>query len=729
MKMTHGVLFALSLLVSCAASFAQEPLMKLDFGKPDSPVADGFIGVSLADTYSAERGFGWAQVHEYMSEADQGSGTDLQRDFVYGHAQTGDLPAEFLIDLEPGAYQVALMAGDMRYSRGDLPFDVLVNGEVAIEQWRNRQWEFRVVEVEAGNEPVRIGFRSSDVENRRYSWWHCNGMVVVQAGTVEQATAAVDAMFERMRAAWYADYEEIFAEGEEPSIRRITPEDHERGYVAFARNYLDLVYPHTTPTAQERRAEMSAIATPGEYEPLSFAVVPLEDLGNCRVTVSDLTSAQSSIPASAWDIRIAGIIRERQGRNDRTFIRSPKILFAGRQAEIEAGDTRWWWLTVKVPEGQPPAVYRGEVSFRPENAEPWTCPLRLRVLPFRIEKPEGEMFGMYYGTHYAMYPENRDLHFADMREHLIDTITLSNEHPTGGWVDGELKLDFSIMDEFIASAQRHGLTGDMPWGGVRRLPSMIPDGLSTEEWNERYKQLIAAVVEHGDRRGWPELLCYPVDEPSNNPDRLATAERLLGLTREVDGAYTYCTPNAIEGGLRILPLLDYATWQHLSANAETRRATLDAGGTFWYYSSNYGKRAAIPRFRSGFLRWRLGATGMLYWHYNAFVGSPYDDLDAGRSDMFVAAPTPDGPIPTIGWECEREGIEDIWYLRKLEGLIASAPPARAAEAAAAQATLDEIASAFPADGRENLGIPSGWSPATFHRFRQQIADHIMELRP
>ena len=45
-----------------------------------------------------------------MSEADQGSGTDLQRDFVYGHAQTGDLPAEFLIDLEPGAYQVALMA-------------------------------------------------------------------------------------------------------------------------------------------------------------------------------------------------------------------------------------------------------------------------------------------------------------------------------------------------------------------------------------------------------------------------------------------------------------------------------------------------------------------------------------------------------------------------------------------------------------------------------------------
>ncbi len=726
MSTVRHALTATYLLALCVAAWAQEPVLRLDFGKADSPVEVGFTAVTLEDTYSPELGYGWAETADYLSEADQGSGTDLQRDFIYGHAESGPVPATFLLDLDPGTYHVALMAGDMKYSRGGLPFDVLVDGEPAIEQWQNRKWEYRLVEVQAGDEPVSIGFRSSDVGDRRYAWWHCNGMVVLAAESEDAAREQMDAMFEAIREAWYADYEEVLPE-EDPARGEISNEDAVDGYVAFARDYLDIVYPGTIPSAAERQAELIAWATPGEYEPVSFAVVPLRILGECTVEVSDLSSGEATVPGETWDIRIAGILRRRMGRNEKKFLRGPKILYPGERVDIGPGDARWWWLTVHVPDDQPPGWYRGEVRFEPEHAQPWTCPLRLRVLPFTIEKPEGEMFGMYYGTHYAEYPENRDLHFADMHEHLIDTITLSGEHPTGGWEDGELKLDFSHMDEFIGAAQHHGLTGDMPWGGVRRLPGMIPDGLPQEEWDERYKQLLAAVVAHGEERGWPRLLCYPVDEPSNNPERLEKVEHLLGLTREVEGAQTYCTPNNVEGGLRIIHLLDFACWQHLSANAETRQATLDNGGTFWYYSSNYGARTAVPRFRSGFLRWRLGAVGMLYWHYNAFVGSPYDDLDAARSDMFVTAPTPDGPLPTIGWECEREGIEDVWYLRMLERLIEAAPAEKAGEAAAARATLDEIAAAFPPDGRENLEIPEGWSPASFHGYRRRIAEHIIEL--
>ena len=715
----------LALLAGVAS--AQEPVLQFDFGKAESDVEVGFTQVTAATLYSAEQGYGWRD-NAVLKEADQGGGTALQRDFIYGYAGSGDQRADFLIDLEPGHYVLALMAGDMRYNRSGLPMDVLVDDEVAIAEWNNHRWEYRLVEVEAGAEPVAIGFRSSDVPVRRYSWWHCNGMVVLAAGTREDAAEQMDAMFAAIRDAWYADYEEVFPE-EDPARGEVSNRDVLRGYVAFARDYLDIVYPATIPSEAERRAELSAWATPGEYEPVSFAVAPLRMLGECRVGVSDLSSGAAVIPAQAWDIRVAGVARQRQGRNDRKYLRGPEILYPGEDVEVGPGDTRWWWLTVHVPEDQPPGWYTGEVTFAPEDAEPWSCPLRLRVLPFTIERPAGEMFGMYYGTHYAIYPENRDLHFADMREHLIDTITLSQEAPRGGWVEGELQLDFSAMDEFIASAQRHGLTGDMPWGGVRQLGALVPEGLSEEEWDEHYRQLLAATVAHGAQMGWPKLLCYPVDEPSNNPERLERAEHLLGLAREVEGAYTYCTPNAIEGGLRLIHLIDYACWQHLSANAQTRQATLDNGGTFWYYSSNYGARTSVPRFRSGFLRWRLGATGMLYWHYNAFVGDPYDDLDVSRSDMFVSAPTPEGPLPTIGWECEREGIEDVWYLRTLEGLIADAPAARAEQAAAAQAALDEITTAFPPDGGENLTIPEGWSPATFQQYRRRIAEHIIELMP
>jgi len=316
-----------------------------------------------------------------------------------------------------------------------------------------------------------------------------------------------------------------------------------------------------------------------------------------------------------------------------------------------------------------------------------------------------------------------------LREHLIDTITLSSEAPFGGWEDGELKLDFTLMEKLIDEAREYGLTGPMPWGGVRRMESLIPRGLPQAEWDQRYKELLAAVVEHGTRKGWPALPIYPVDEPSNNRERIARAAHRMGLARQVPGVFTYCTPNAVAGGKELIHLIDFACWQHQSANAETLAATREHGATFWYYSSNYGPKTAVPRFRSGFLRWRLGAVGMFYWHYQCIRDDPFDDLDGNHCDMYVAAPSPDGPIPTLGWECEREGIEDVCWIRSLESLIAEAPVDLRVQAERAQATLAELRAGIVPDGKQNLAIPEGYTTTTFHEFRRRILEHIMELRP
>ncbi len=725
---THAILCWSTILVLGGAVWAQEAVAKFDFGTADSPVRTGFTQVTPATAYSAAQGYGWEST-EGLKEADKVNADDLQRDFIYWNAPKGDLKGHFLVDLPAGRYWIAVFAGDIQYSRAELPFDVLVNGQPVIEGWRNRRWEYKLASAElpAGAGPLRITFQSSQEPDQRYAWWFCNGLMVLATAQREQAEAQVQALFEQMKAERYADYEEVFPEAA-PDEGPITAQDRERGYVAFARDYLKIVYPRTRPSDEERSADLSCWAAQGEHEPLSFAVVPLRDLGTCTVKVTDLSSGDAALPASCWDLRLARIARQRVGRHEKKFRRGPKILDPGGQAAVERGDTRWWWLTVKVPEDQPPGIYRGEVLFTPEKAQPWRCTISVRVLPFKLEHPPGEIFGMYYGTHYAYYPENQAKHFQDLRDHLIDTITLSSEAPTGGWEDGKLKLDFSAMDKFIAEAQAHGLTGPMPWGGVRRLPGLIPKGLSDAQWDEHYKELIAAVVKRGKERGWPPLLCYPVDEPSNNKERIERASKRMGLTKQVPGALTYCTPNNIEGGTKLIDLMDFACWQHLSANADTRKMTLEHGNTFWYYSSNYGARTSIPRFRSGFLRWRLGATGMFYWHYQCCVNDPFDDLDGNHCDMYVAAPSPQGPRPTLGWECEREGIEDVWYLRMLERLIKAAPPNKRQAAAEAQATLDELRAGIVPDGKQNLEIPEGWSPATFHRFRQRIAEHILKLR-
>ncbi len=714
----------LILAVGMAAQ-AQEPVARFDFGTADSPVQAGFSQVTATTEYATEQGYGW-ETTDGLRDSDKVSGDDLQRDFIYRYASSGDLKHDFLLDLQPGKYALAFLAGDMQYNRTGLPFDILLNGQPVIENWRNRGWEFKVAPAEVKDEALRITFRSSQSPDQRYSWWFCNALIVFANCTPEDAASQMQALFDQMRAERYAEYEEVIPEPA-PDEGSITDEDRARGYVAFARDYLQIVYPHTRPSERERSTELTCWATPGEYEPVSFAVVPLKNLGRCKVEVTDLARGDAIIPADSWDVRLAGIIKQRIGRNEKKYRRGPKILYPGAQANIPEGDTRWWWLTVRVPDDQPAGRYVGEVVFTPQNAQPWRCPVRMRVLPFKLAHPEGEIFGMYYGTHYAYYPENRAKHFQDLHNHLIDTITLSNYAPSGGWPDdGELKLDFSAMDEFIAEAQSYGLTGPMPWGGVRQVRGLIPQGLSDEEWNRRYQEIIRATTDHGKEKDWPPLLCYPVDEPAHKGGT-EQALKLLGLIRKVRGALTYCTPNSIASGTKLIHLMDYACWQHLSANADTRQMTLDHSNVFWYYSSNYGAATSVPRFRSGLLRWRLGATGMFYWHYNAFVGDPYDDLDAGRSDMYVTAPTPDGPLPTLGWECEREGIEDVWYLRMLERLIGEAPATKRDKVIAAQATLDELRASIVPDGRENLRIPDGYSEATFHRFRHRIADHIMAL--
>ncbi len=720
-----GWLWAVAvMLVHAAVLSAQEPVARYDFGTSDSPVEAGYTQVTIATEYTAERGYGWDGTDGLM-ESDKQAGDALQRDFIYRYGGSTDLSRDFLVDLEPGRYCVVFFAGDQEYNRAGTPFDILLNGQTAVTQWRNAKWEFRVAEVTVTRAPLRITFRSSMVPDQRYPWWFCNGIIVYRGVTAEQTQALMDAEAERLKEGRYAEYEEVIPEPD-PDETQITDADRERGYIAFARDYLQHVWPRTRPTERERTAELRCWATQGEYEPVSFAVVPLEDLGACAVAVGDLRSDDAVLPADCWDIRIAGLLRHRLGRDEKRFKWGPKILYPGARADITEGRTRWWWLTVKVPADQQPGFYTGSVVFTPKDAEPWSCPIRVRVLPFAIEKPPGEIFGMYYSTSYALYPQNRDKHFDDMREHLIDTITLSDRGPVGGWDEmGVLKLDFSVMDEYIKAAQAHGLTGPMPWDAVHRLPGMIPKDLPDDEWGARYKELIAATVAEGRKQGWPPILCYPVDEPGNDPQRVETAMKLMGLAREVPGALTYCTPNGIEGGLKLLPVIDYACWQHQSANAETLRATLEHGRTFWYYSSNYGADTAVARFRSGLLRWRLDAKGMFYWHYNAFVGDPYDDLDAARSDMFVSAPTPDGPLPTLGWECEREGIEDLCLLRMLEKRLAATPADKTPEA---RTLLEEMRSGIIQDGKQELSIPDGYTASTFHRYRQRVIDCILELR-
>ena len=49
---------------------------------------------------------------------------------------------------------------------------------------------------------------------------------------------------------------------------KLSEQQESKGYVVFTRNWLDLVYPASVPLEHELNAELTAFATPGEYEPI-----------------------------------------------------------------------------------------------------------------------------------------------------------------------------------------------------------------------------------------------------------------------------------------------------------------------------------------------------------------------------------------------------------------------------------------------------------------------------
>ena len=80
----------------------------------------------------------------------------------------------------------------------------------------------------------------------------------------------------------------------EPPAR--TDAERARGFVVFQRDWMQDVFYNDRPLPGERVDRLTAAAFAGEYEPVTLAVVPLQDLGRVTVTASDLKGPGASIP-------------------------------------------------------------------------------------------------------------------------------------------------------------------------------------------------------------------------------------------------------------------------------------------------------------------------------------------------------------------------------------------------------------------------------------------------
>ncbi len=545
-----------------------------------------------------------------------------------------------------------------------------------------------------------------------------------------------------------------------------TAEEQQRGFALFHRHYMDLVFPTSIPTEEQREVSLATFATPGEDEPLTISLRALRDLQGARAQMSDLQSADgTTIAASEATVYPVRCLPKREHYQSKYYIEDLPVLLERRESvDVAAGVSQRFWLNIHVPADATPGIYEGRVTVSADAASA-DVPIQLEVLPFALEETEGVWVGDYYAgprlpIEDPAYGEVMRAEMADMRAHGMTSVglcfgpalesfavtddgvelTYADDDRYVQFMDAYVELGFPAPVIQLSDSPQHAL------GATYRL--------HTDEFANHYKAGWIAMRAEAERRGWPEVIVQPVDEPGwQSQDVKDRAVRLLQILKEIPGLRTEQDGPGDEFFEEIAgPYAD--VWAYnggLGTPERVAQAIADGHLVTCYNNDVEGYRAELQRYAGCYFMLASGTHGIYNWQYHGWKGSAYDDQDAKYGDFLHVYPATDTEVggPAAGWEGAREGADDYKYCQLLMRTIERARAAgKATQAEAAQAVLDEIVASIQYtprlrntakfaqmttddDGVSRVGgqflVPNGWEFERYDEARRQVADQILAL--
>lgn len=474
----------------------------------------------------------------------------------------------------------------------------------------------------------------------------------------------------------------------EPSL---TKQERKRGYLLFQRAITEPVYANTHPRADERITSLSAFATAGEFEPVTLSLYPTGALKNLSVRCSDLTSGSNRIAASQIDVRLLTYWNTGYPRyaSRETYRRVPEFLESVTAHSSPAKECQRWWLTIHVPEDAKKGLYQGTVTVQEEeNSKPVKIPLSFRVLGFRLKQDPRKHLSAYY------YPRNRTM-FAGKDEAFIDQATANEfrsmkEHGLDMLPTFYLQYDNTEKKIYIQHETEidrllaAGLQGPLPLLGgnaIARIYSQLtPGGKRASHWDiskmppeEFYEQLKTEFIQlkkECKKRGWPEIICCPLDEVSAAKSEFGS--KVYKAVHDA-GVRTYATKNPrATDAVAYQPYVDIWCSQPYATPYE--KAISDKNHEYWSYPNhNAGERKNRKvmckggRMTYGFGFWRSGYTTLIPWHWAwTMAPDPFDYLRSKQSGCGQRIGDDGEVIPAVYWECFREGYDDARYIFTLQ---------------------------------------------------------------
>ena len=530
--------------------------------------------------------------------------------------------------------------------------------------------------------------------------------------------------------------------------------------LAFIPDATTAFRPDTGPSDAERaRHAYDLQAAPGQRLILRLGLTAFAALGECRVSLSDL-SGPSTIPASAARL----YIQDYRVRGDAV---QEACLKPVDHLTAEPGITWCVYAWLSIPADAPSGAYTGTLTMTPEVGAVQAFPVHLTVYPFHLRADPPFSFGMYYSppieaaTHNEQLLFMREIGFTATAVPAGQLLGVAGEHVT-------VRFDEAAYRRVAAAGfgrEAHQLQMSTVLGIARRIASSylgfgkrVDQRPGCELEDPRLKPLYVDYLRQ--YQAFTRPLGLPVaveivDEPREvpNPWNRTLAQTIIyaDWMREAGIPTGFVTPMGdAREGKEYTTLIGHAgiISTHAGSGSERlMRGAIAATTPLWLYNTG------MDRLSWGFYLHRVGAVGRWEWHfcssdggttqgypnegewYNPFTGN--DGFSPRAPKRFAGAML----FKSVYFDVA-EGITDATYLVTLQDALAlaTADRKRASAVTAATALLAELDREIPflpdvhGVSGENAGALVGQGLRTPAAARcgdwcRRIAEAIISLAP
>jgi hypothetical protein len=240
--------------------------------------------------------------------------------------------------------------------------------------------------------------------------------------------------------------------------KTIDPEDYEKDYVIYSRNYLNKIYSNTVPDSDEildENDEVSLFEVKGGYEPFTLSVYAFDNLDGIRLDISDLEGNGGTISSDNLEIEIVEIMDKRwQYSFDEYYGKNPWYLSSFDSIDIEKDTSRQFWITVYVPDNVGEGLYNGIATLTGNNIQASEIDIELQVYDIALEDAEAYPYLKYSYLEDSL-SEPKDLMLENLNQHgVYPSLVLTLN------IDPDLNVNFNNLDLEMQKFRDYGLLKD-----------------------------------------------------------------------------------------------------------------------------------------------------------------------------------------------------------------------------------------------------------------------------